>query len=101
MRNRVSRCVWVLLGLFVLVLSASGCQDSNRQEQAEESTQGPSPEGVIVAMGDSLTAGLGVGPQQSYPAVLERRLGEAGYHYRVINAGVSDFILLLLVFEML
>lgn len=43
----------------------------------------------IVAFGDSLTAGLGVGPQESYPAELQRLLDGAGYRYRVINAGVS------------
>lgn len=43
----------------------------------------------IVAFGDSLTAGLGVPPEESYPAQLQRRLDEAGYRYRVINAGVS------------
>lgn len=43
----------------------------------------------IVAFGNSLTAGLGVPPDQSYPAQLQRRLLEAGYHYEVINAGVS------------
>src|SRR5215470_12107703 len=44
---------------------------------------------VIVAFGDSLTAGLGVKPEQSYPARLEARLRAEGYGYRVVNAGVS------------
>src|SRR5262249_10545838 len=43
----------------------------------------------IVAFGDSLTAGLGVGAAESYPAQLQRRLEDLGYHYRVVNAGVS------------
>lgn len=43
----------------------------------------------IVAFGDSLTAGLGVQTGDSYPAQLQRRLDDLGYHYRVINAGVS------------
>jgi acyl-CoA thioesterase I len=43
----------------------------------------------IVAFGDSLTAGLGVSTEESYPAQLQRRLDALGYHYRVINAGVS------------
>lgn len=44
---------------------------------------------VIVALGDSLTAGLGVAPDEAYPALLETRLRRAGYSYRVVNAGVS------------
>ena len=43
----------------------------------------------IVAFGNSLTAGLGVRPDQSYPAHLQRALDSAGYAYRVVNAGVS------------
>ena len=43
----------------------------------------------IVAFGNSLTAGLGVAPDQSYPAHLQRTLDAAGYAYRVVNAGVS------------
>jgi acyl-CoA thioesterase-1 len=43
----------------------------------------------IVAFGNSLTAGLGVRPDQSYPAHLQRALDAAGYAYRVVNAGVS------------
>ncbi len=43
----------------------------------------------IVAFGNSLTAGLGVSPDQAYPAQLQRRLREAGYRHEVVNAGVS------------
>lgn len=44
---------------------------------------------VIVAFGDSLTAGYGLPPGQSYPDFLQRKLDEAGYSYRVVNEGVS------------
>ncbi|MCC2641211.1 MAG: tesA [Nitrospira sp.] len=43
----------------------------------------------IVAFGDSLTAGFGVSPEQSYPARLQQQLDALGYEYQVINAGVS------------
>ena len=46
-------------------------------------------ERVIVALGDSLTAGLGVAADEAYPARLEARLAREGYGYRVVNAGVS------------
>ena len=48
-----------------------------------------STDGTIVAMGDSLTEGLGVDPNQTYPAQLDRKLRESGYNYTVVNAGVS------------
>ena len=44
---------------------------------------------IIVAFGDSLTAGFGVPIENAYPARLERRLRAEGYDYRVVNAGVS------------
>jgi acyl-CoA thioesterase-1 len=44
---------------------------------------------VVVALGDSLTAGLGVAPDEAYPALLEARLRREGYRARVVNAGVS------------
>jgi acyl-CoA thioesterase-1 len=43
----------------------------------------------IVALGDSLTAGLGLAPDQAYPALLQARLKDAGLDYEVVNAGVS------------
>ncbi|MGB5986462.1 MAG: arylesterase [Desulfobacterales bacterium] len=55
--------------------------------QAQESE--PSPTGTIVALGDSLTEGFGLGQADAYPAQLERRLQQAGLNWRVINAGVS------------
>jgi acyl-CoA thioesterase-1 len=45
--------------------------------------------GIIVAVGDSLTAGFGVAADESWPALLERKLRDAGYEYRVINAGIN------------
>ena len=52
-------------------------------------TPARSQERVIVAFGDSLTAGQGVPAAQSYPALLAARLRAEGYPYRVVNAGVS------------
>ncbi|MCH6579970.1 MAG: arylesterase [Nitrospinae bacterium] len=46
-------------------------------------------EPVILAFGDSLTAGFMVDAKDSYPARLQRLLDGKGYHYKVINAGVS------------
>lgn len=43
----------------------------------------------MVFLGDSLTAGLGLAPEQAFPALLQRRMDAAGLGYDVINAGVS------------
>ncbi len=44
---------------------------------------------VIVAFGDSLTAGYGTDPGQSYPDYLQHDLDARGYRYRVVNEGIS------------
>jgi acyl-CoA thioesterase-1 len=46
-------------------------------------------EGVVVVLGDSLTAGLGVAADEAFPARLQARIRAEGYAYRVTNAGVS------------
>lgn len=44
---------------------------------------------VLVCFGDSLTAGLGTDPGESYPDYLQSDLNTRGYHYRVVNEGIS------------
>jgi len=90
--------------LFLVLIGGSGCRQnsydssnggSSQKVGAREvasPTRQPSPidrERVIVAFGDSLTAGLGVAEEEAYPAVLERKIHQAGFSYRVVNAGVS------------
>jgi acyl-CoA thioesterase-1 len=44
---------------------------------------------VILAFGDSLTAGYGVPHDSSYPEQLQRKLDSLGYKYRIVNMGIS------------
>jgi len=44
---------------------------------------------VILAVGESTTAGFGVARELSYPAQLQKALDERGFRYRVVNQGVS------------
>src|SRR5215510_8514909 len=43
----------------------------------------------IVALGDSLTSGRGIGEADAYPAVLQEYLDRDGLDFTVVNAGVS------------
>lgn len=43
----------------------------------------------IVFLGDSLTAGLGLSTDKSFPSVIGRKLQDQGLDYEIINAGVS------------
>jgi len=51
--------------------------------------QAEAREAVIVAFGDSLTAGFGLPEKESFPAQLEQALKVRGQEVRVVNAGVS------------
>lgn len=44
---------------------------------------------LVVCFGDSLTAGFGADEGQSYPDFLQKYLERDGYHYRVVNEGIS------------
>jgi acyl-CoA thioesterase-1 len=44
---------------------------------------------LIVCFGDSLTAGYGADLGKSYPDYLQADLDAKGYHYRVVNQGIS------------
>lgn len=44
---------------------------------------------VVLCFGTSLTAGLGLAPEEAYPALLQRVIDSAALGFRVVNAGVS------------
>jgi acyl-CoA thioesterase-1 len=59
---------------------------------APASTTSPEPRPAspkVVALGDSLTAGLGLQIDQAFPALLQQRIDEERLGYEVVNAGVS------------
>jgi acyl-CoA thioesterase-1 len=66
---------------------ATAATDNDTDPNPEQ--QPPDSRPVIVAFGDSLTAGFGVEPGKSYPDDLQRLLDAAGYKYHVVNLGVS------------
>jgi acyl-CoA thioesterase-1 len=77
------------LGLLIVLMTA-GCAARDRQAGADsDTTASGRPGPVILFLGTSLTAGLGVEPEAAYPALIQRKLDSAGYEFRVVNAGVS------------
>jgi len=57
--------------------------------QASDTTAVLDGRPVIIAFGDSLTAGYGADPGDSYPDYLQKDLDAKGYHYQVVNQGIS------------
>ena len=82
MKSFVSLRIYLVLALCWLLIG------SVLQSEAAPLSQ-PRSKGTIVAVGDSLTAGLGVHEEEAYPARLEKKLRAAGYDWKVVNAGIS------------
>jgi acyl-CoA thioesterase-1 len=76
----------LLLFILFLIFFAQGCGE---EPPSYSEQKAPAHDGIIVAVGDSLTEGLGVEEEFAYPAKLEEKLQLLGYNYRVINAGIS------------
>ena len=63
---------------------------TTQSEQTTTSTEQQQAPLTILALGDSLTEGLGVDNDDNYPAQLEARLKELGYKdVKVVNSGLS------------
>lgn len=66
---------------------AATAQASRGDSSAVASVEGERP--VILFLGTSLTAGLGLDPDSAYPARIQRKADSAGMRFEVVNAGVS------------
>ena len=80
----------VLLGLALTACDAPATEPRPRATATAEAPRPPAgPERLIVAFGDSLYAGYGLKPGESWPAGVEKALWARGINARVVNAGVS------------
>lgn len=86
----------------ILAFGAVACSEAPTEQPTSSAIPETAPEAVpklapaaepdgpvIVAFGDSLTAGYGLEPEESFPAVLQQELLERGLERRVVNEGVS------------
>ena len=70
------------LTLFLFVVAICNVQSLYANNTAESVLR-------LLVLGDSLSAGYGLKPEDSFPSRLEEALDVAGYRVHVINAGVS------------
>lgn len=82
---------------------AAGCGRSNEKSDASqasqqaaqspppraESTPRPDTRPRVVFLGDSLTAGLGLSPDEAYPSLIQQKMDADGLKFEAVNAGVS------------
>ncbi len=80
--------VTLTMVFFLYLVGCSNESASNDAASKPAAVKQPTRK-TIVAVGDSLTAGNGVDESAAYPAQLQRKLAADGYHFNVVNAGVS------------
>ena len=71
------------------LVALPACRGPDTPKAADSSAAIPSSTPLVLVVGTSLTAGLGLDPSQAYPAVLQQKIDSAGLRYRVVNRGVS------------
>jgi acyl-CoA thioesterase-1 len=73
-----------------LVAGILGCEQARNETERDVAPETPSSERPsVVFLGTSLTAGLGLEPEQAYPALIQRKIDSLGLNFQVVNAGVS------------
>jgi acyl-CoA hydrolase len=72
----IQRRFGTLLFAFLCLVPAIGCSERRETPLA--------PGSIVLALGDSITAGHGLLPEQVWPALLARRSG-----WQIVNAGMS------------
>jgi len=79
-RRRIAPCAWLVVLVVLVTPSAT---------PGAAATQPPPHEPLVVFLGDSLTAGLGLEEEQAWPAHVAAALAAEGRPIRMVNAGVS------------
>jgi acyl-CoA thioesterase-1 len=72
----------LLVALFALTVGQASAQVPSSEDPAPGAALP-----VIVALGDSVTAGYGLQPRHKFPTLLQQRLADEGYPHQVVNAG--------------
>ena len=84
--------------LVAATITVAACAGGGSPESSEARAREAAPNGAgspatlrrtIVFVGTSLTAGMGLDPEQAFPAILAEKIDSAGLPYDVINAGNS------------
>lgn len=92
MRSALVRCLCATLVSLLMI----GCGDASRNRAADGKAVAPPDSAppaaeahTVLFLGTSLTAGLGLPPEEAYPALVQQKIDSAGLPFHVINAGVS------------
>ena len=84
----ISRYAW-RGALVALAIAGCGSEERTRASEQAPATPAGGERGRVVFLGTSLTAGLGLDPEQAFPALIQRKIDSAGLPFEAVNAGVS------------
>lgn len=82
----------LMIVVAALALLAAGCRPrpaTTATTETPTTSAHPPIRPSVVFLGTSLTAGLGVDPDQAYPALIQRKADSAGLKIEVVNRGNS------------
>jgi acyl-CoA thioesterase-1 len=89
MRRRLAPAAFALVAIAACGSRSPQDQQTPAASPAIRQAATSTPRPRIVALGDSITAGLGLPPPEAYPALLQKYVDAEGLNYEVVNAGVS------------
>lgn len=83
----------VIYFLMPFLLNCSNGTNSSKDSQEQETTQQQAKPServkTILFFGNSLTAGYGLDPSESFPSIIQQKIDSADFNYKTVNAGVS------------
>src|SRR4051812_12465391 len=91
---------WLAAALTLLMIGCGGPERNAATTQASAPDPPAAPaapaagvpaaeRSTVLFLGTSLTAGLGLPPEQAYPAMIQAKIDSAGLPFHTVNAGVS------------
>lgn len=88
----------LILSIMMNFLLVTSCKDNPKKETegetetssiVKDTVQKKTDSSVILLFGDSLTAGLGVDPEEAFSALIQSKIDSLNLDYQVVNAGLS------------
>lgn len=89
MRNLHPAFLLLVLAFFLSCGDQKKEEEKSAEKEKTEEKDEQSNSKTILFFGDSLTAGMGLDPNDAFPAVIQEKLDSLGLNYEIINAGLS------------
>jgi acyl-CoA thioesterase-1 len=81
--------IWAMCGLLAGCSGRENSGSDNMNTTQEQAQKQSTKNKTIIFFGNSLTAGYGLEPAASFPALIQQKIDSVGLPYLVVNAGLS------------